>query len=488
MNKRRPWLKTVLLLAICFGVAVLWYVDAWLTPRPEVYDLASMCKVNPDQIDYNFNSPLIDLTMRWMCVATKTPNDSTLLCHAFDLDRHGEARCQFEYRPPSGTLLGYQPRHEGYRLAHLDKQGWLIITDISFNKGTAETKKLCHYHPEQIRQVLLANEGETVVVIHELPFWALEVLNPFAPVPWGTLASPFKTYCAEVWNAGTGKLDTVASFPPTTSRRIVLSPNGKWLVQLEGTWNTTTFRPLTSVWGNRETSLDRPIEPRGIRVLSTMTGESKALAAVPPDNDCFVKDCTIVGDDILLDYQRQGTLTGNGNYSSAPTQHDDRFPSMNLITGKRIPWRFNYSFITTNWIPLLDTPGYSVMNETSPMHWPNWLSMFSNKLGFDLYQRFPRGSVWTVTCSSTGENSKSHKASFSLPTNQGEYFVHRPHPGNYLFKHLTAQDRDIFYRWKVPFTVYSPWWSRGAGLLVMLLILGCYRFVINRRQRLLHTP
>ncbi|MFT3883455.1 MAG: hypothetical protein QM703_27870 [Gemmatales bacterium] len=490
MNKRRPWFKTVLLLAMTLGIAVLWFVDSWLTPKPEIFHLNELLSL--PKKSWNNYYLLHDVNLNYLCLLPRPGIAGEEDGLVINLDNDVRERMiqkfpHFDLFPKQ--LQWSQPREKSFRMVYCDQAGHLTVQDVFFLQSTIKIVELGTYEPEQILDVQIANEGETIVVIREIPLWTLETLLPFGGMFPSSMASPFKVFLAETWDLASHKIISRATFPSSPSHHFKLSPDGCWLVQREGTLTSTDFRSLDTQLRFKQATLERPVLPRGLMVMETKTGMMKRISTIPVEDEYSTFNLRIMGHKCFIKYERVGGVVGGGTLFGGRLKDEEKYRCYDLFSGESLPWNYCSEYRTNRDIQYapLNLPSGSIQSSIFLSEWPEWLRKLLLSIKIDIEEYYPRGGTWMVTCYDERTGKETATLSAFIP-GCNEWELRHTYASNYLYRLFTYQDQLSFYRWKVPFTIYSPGWSRAAGLLAALCILVCYWLLISRRQKKQVTP
>lgn len=489
MNKRCPWFKTVLLVAMIAGIAAFWFVDAWLTPGPQVFVLDQLVPHALSIHGYYF-----DLSHRWLAVHVSNPeegNKDDMIYRVFDLDQQGRQIKEFHWTKLPGMqsslqyLHAFQYRYGGMRLVYPQANDDLIVADQSFVEGTSKTRRLGSYRQESIRRILIAEEGERVIVLYSLPMWPWCMLGGIGQPPFMNLV-PFSQMCiADVWDVATGQRVNQFVIPPPDSGNQLLSSDGQWLVQLEAEAEAIELSTVTK-------SLKvQPATPRGVQIFNTRTGERRVILEKPYDKEgSGAYEGKIVGEQLMLFHSSKTLEPGqqiNSRFSSQDFKNR-RSTLYDLATGNESQWGWptDRSWMAGHDLPLgLHAPGWLAYGTVQQHYWPEWLRKIAGWMNYNLNERNPLGNLWEVTFFDADTKAVRYQKAIRLPIgtefNSARITTNSPNKSESLILEVDKSDKKehYFYRWKVPFTIYSPWWARAEGVLLVVLIVACYGMIVR---------
>jgi hypothetical protein len=494
MNKRLPWFKTMLLVAMACGFAAYWFVDAWLEPGPQIF---TMDQLIPHEV--SFHDYLFDLSHRWLAVHVSAPEKNTkddMIYRVFDLDQQGRQIKEFAWKRLLGIFPTSQQRYGGMRLVYHLANGDLIVMDQSFVEGISQTHHLGNYRPESIRNILIAEEGQRVIVLHHLPMWPWCMLCNTGQPPFMNLV-PFSQMClADVWDASTRQRVNQFVISPPDSGNQLLSSDGQWLVQLEAEAETIELSTVTKSFKVQ------PATPRGVQIINTTTGERRVILEKPYDKDGYgAYEGKIVGEQLMLFHGSKTLEPGQQfNIRFSSRDYKNRSSTMyNLATDKESLWSWPAE---RTWMCEYDLPrglqasGWLAYSFVHQQYWPEWLGKIARWMNYDLDKRNPLGNQWDVTFFDADTKAVRYRKAIRFPigseNNSNQRNISKPNKSASLILEVFASKplEQYIYRWKVPFTIYSLWWARAVGVLVVFLIVACYGMIIRRWQRAMdsHTP
>ncbi len=487
MNKRLPWFKTVLLVAMACSIAAFWFLDAWLEPGPQVFDINHLI---PHEVSYHEH--LFDLSHRWLTVRVSSPekgNKNDMIYRVFDLDQQGRQIKEFAWKRLPGKILLNQQRYGGVREVYHLPNDDLMVVDQSFIEGKFQTHRLGNYRQESLFRMLIAEEGERVIVIYGLPMWPWKMLCATGQSPFSNIASFDQLWNADVWDVSKGQRVNQFVIPQPNAGNHLLSSDGQWLVQLEAEAEEIELSTVTKSFKVQ------PATPRGVQIFNTTTGERRVILEKPYDKESSgAYEGKIVGEQLML-FHRSKTLEPGQQVNTRFSSQDfknRRSTLYDLTTGIESQWNWpkGRTWMQDYESPQgLQTPGWLAYCFVHQREWPEWLRKIASWMNYDLNARIPLGSQWNVTFFDADTKAVRYRKAIRLPigseNNVGQIKYHNLNHSESLVLEVYGSDPKghYIYRWKVPFAIYSPWWARAAGLLVVVLIVACYGMIIRRRRR-----
>jgi hypothetical protein len=410
----------------------------------------------------------------------------------------------------------------GYRYFSITPDNRYDVVDTHFPDGNSTLRlhlSADALMPRCLSPFLFGRNGSRLISFHPFPQSYLRLLGNINGVPWDAFAVQhlrtllelkyeyiaLDSLLVQVWDVEAAKVVHSTMWPPLTNlHNLGRSPGGRWLVRSEtGLLPERWFVPTNP--SASETGINlRAASPRGLFVLDCDTGESLHLIVATKDDregafGLQVDDAGLSFCPITLESHPGGTVM--------------IFPGANrrdyfyrLPGGKSIPLRTNPLIRTmdgtnvTYW-PLspncTTVKKATVINdeadaESRPLEighqlyhvlptcqpallyvdwhdhfWPNSLIDLCKRIGLDLNRHFPRGSVGCALI-----DVKEGKIIWEHQTNH-----HAPSPTVYNLTYdgsaillKQVRDRDLHItRWDLPLSLWSPWWGRAAGLIVLAL-------------------
>lgn len=494
MKKRRSWFLAVLILACVLGTAVSQYVDAWLAPRPEVFHLNQLLPAKQT----NSSQLLFDRSQRWMYVVDSPGTFDARVGKAFplfDLGQGGKRLPDIVWPTVPGRNVGYQQRQAGVRELYHQPDNELIVLDVSFADGSSKMHRFGKYQQGSILRTLIAEEGERIAVVYHLPMSPWRVLgNPNMPYS-GLLDLQDRVCFIDIWDVAKGEQINHFSFPPPNWQNVhhnnsdpfIFSSDGQWLVRLEtGNLPGSLYSPSLKV---RFPFL--PASPRGVQIINATNGDRRIILEQPYDKEELGAFTGMIrGNQLYLIHAKvhfgPGIQTMNEGSQREYATRSCTF--YELATGKAssCPWPTGDGWASVHLLPDgLNEQGWLVYQQVEDVPWPRIIESIAEWLNYDLANNHLWGYRWRVMM--FDPQSRELRFHDSVPISN--YGSCMPNTSSSLIVqayNATATNR-LIYRWKVPFSEYSRWWSRIAGVIVALILLGSYGLLIKRRQQMMPT-
>jgi len=238
----------------------------------------------------------------------------------------------------------------------------------------------------------------------------------------------------------------------------------------------------------------QPATPRGVQIINTTTGTRRVILEKPYDKEgSGAYEGKIVGEQLML-FHCSKTLEPGQQINTRFSSRDFKNRSLtlyDLATGNESPWSWPTGH---EWMRDYDSPqglrvpGWLAYRFVHQRYWPEWSRKIAGWLNYDLNVRLPLGIHWDVTFYDADTKAVRYQKAIRLPigseNDSGQINNSRLNKSESLVLEVYKSDTKAhyIYRWKVPFTIYSPWWSRLTGVLVVVLILACYAMIIRRRR------
>ncbi|HQR06533.1 MAG TPA: hypothetical protein PLN21_06910 [Gemmatales bacterium] len=478
MKKRRSWFMAVVVLAIALGIATYWYVDDWLMPGPQVYSIKQLTAGRESNRGHFY-----DLSLRWLCVHVSVPDEAQWTYdkthQVFDLDQQGKQINEFIWKRPPGGLITQQQRYGGtrevYHQTHKTDSD-LLVVDQSFLDGKSKTHRLGIYGLHMIAHVLVAEEGERLIVIYRVPLRALSILASVGQSPFVNYVPVDYTCIADVWEVSSGKLVKQIMLGMPNWGEWLLSGDGQWLVQLEMESEPFSVRP------NKAFEV-KPAIPRGVLIINTTTGERRTILEKPYEAESFgAYDGKIIGKQLMV-FHSKITNQSATQFSVSFRNHGSTM--YDLATGNASSWAWTDPWLQANDAPQgLGTPGWLAYQRVQDRGWPSFLRKMAEWMNYDLNSNHPLGLLWETTFFDADTREIRYQKTVTIPNHQAGGVLHGQSNGSNALVMESYKNNSLeqfIYRWKVPFTVYSPWWSRSAGVLVVILVMATYWLICRRR-------
>lgn len=341
---------------------------------------------------------------------------------------------------------------------------------------------------------------------------------------------------AHVWNVKTGNRERSILFPPLNPTSFLLSPDGRWLVRPEsiGPTNQVGLHLGISLISAKNGPLFdqpgveavQPAKPRGVVVCDLSNGEKKTILGDSRLDKYGVYTPGVENGAAILAYSQVLTYSSgsDGIVGYKPfdqsTMLDDGYLLVSLNDGRQYAWehlllgkgvfdillstfwgenryvaktkengkecvglvtldekvRFLYHPVSLAGSVLLHPlqPEGLVLGFTSfrPL-WPQWLQSFCMKCNFDLTQQFPRDVVATLNVFDLPKSRVIFSHTITHKGQERDIECAPTHDGQAILLQRQAEDGLHLYRWQLPLSLWSPWWSRGMGVVMACLILWC---------------
>ncbi len=486
--QHKGWFKLVLLLLAAFaGWLVFYTVDFFLSPRPVITHL--------DGIQLNGNGYVreyhLDTADRYFCVpvdgTTDTPAERLL---SYDLTTGGKPLCEFHRNLSSRITSTWID--QGMRMLK-GKEGRLQIIDTDLATGKHTQLPFDMPCPAEYERMQFAANGTQLVVFQRWHLWPWRTLAAMGQPAWDSmfLQTVGNSECYDtiadglmvsIYEIATGKLLQTVVLPPPVSSRYYLSTNGRWLIVPEASIHPKQFCwPIDAQPSNSPVEDLIPALPRGIRAVDLQTGRTQLLwteeLARKNRKDAVAHHASVAGNLVCCHFVRiHASRSQTIGYQMEPANQAHAYPVFDLTTGKpslrKFPngyylehsgWNFTYTIPARPWFPLLQKG--------------------ASYLGVNLDKSYPLPAKVHFQFNNSDSQEAEPYYEYAIKHDKTDWIRLTTSPDGHaaLAFRSNAAGTDV-YRWQVPFTVHSPWWSIAAGVLAMLLVLLMPRWVFRRNR------
>ncbi len=345
------------------------------------------------------------------------PNTDGMLVHAFDVEM-GQRRVSFHLPPPNPHIRHFELSPNGQ---------WLV-------------------RPE-------------VVKSNQYGFWFDQATYPkqnnmserlFAAEPRGMFVYNLLDGSQQVFHHFDESL--LVAYSASVGNQLLHNPGHRTF------FRTSTTPPHINVESGEKTDLPDGVEPAPVFQIQTgqLIGGGSNLRRLPFELQLSSSDDQAQFVGTLSHSPKEGSTYVLMNYS------EQGF----AVCSPAITLDERYRFI-----PLAASGLVMVSRNALKLYWHEWVQRTAQFLGVDLNRLITLPSESDMKIVDLKRGAILFEDAVRYYEAQGDEGYQTSYDGKAIIRYRYAQDGLHFYRWELPVAVWSPWWSRGAGVLAAVLVL-----------------